>query len=66
MIKIALCDDNIKSIENIAKLMESTIIQLDLDAEIITVTDNQNIIYEEIKNNNIDVLFMDIDFQNGR
>ncbi len=65
MLKIALCDDNLKSIENIAKLMESIIIELDIDAEITTVTDNQNIIYDEIKNNNIDILFLDVDFQNG-
>lgn len=65
MIKIALCDDNLKSIENISKLMESAIIELDLDAEIILVTDNQNDIYTEMKNGNIDILFLDIDFQNG-
>lgn len=65
MIKIALCDDNLKSIENIAKLMESIIIELDIDAEITTVTDNQKIISDEIKNNNIDILFLDVDFQNG-
>lgn len=65
MIKIALCDDNLKSIENISKLMESAIIELDLDAEITLVTDNQNDIYTEMKNGNIDILFLDIDFQNG-
>lgn len=64
MIRIALCDDNLKSIENIAKLMEAAIIELDLDAEISIVTDNQNIIYNEIKNKNIDILFLDVDFQN--
>lgn len=66
MIKIALCDDNLKSIENISKLMESIIIELDIDAEITLVTDNQDKIYDEIKNDNIDILFLDVDFQNGR
>lgn len=65
MIKIALCDDNLKSIENISKLMESIIIELNLDAEITIVTDKQNIIVEEMKNDNIDILFLDVDFQNG-
>lgn len=65
MIKIALCDDNLKSIENIAKLMESVIIEQNLDAEITIVTDNQDIIYNEIKNDNIDILFLDVDFQNS-
>lgn len=65
MLKIALCDDNLKSIETISKLMESVIIEHDIDAEITIVTDNQNIIYNEIKNNNIDILFLDVDFQNG-
>ena len=66
MIKIALCDDNLKSIENISKLMESAIIELNLDAEITIVTDKQSKVYNEIKNNNIDILFLDVDFQNGR
>ena len=65
MIKIALCDDNLKSIENISKLMEAAIIELDFDAEITLVTDNQTTIYDEIKNGNIDILFLDVDFQNG-
>ena len=66
MIKIALCDDNLKSIENISKLMYSVIIELDIDAEIVLVTDNQDKAYEEMKNGNIDILFLDVDFQNGR
>lgn len=66
MIKIALCDDNLKSIENISKLMYSVIIELDIDAEIVLVTDNQDKVYEEMKNGNIDILFLDVDFQNGR
>lgn len=65
MIKIALCDDNLKSIENISKLMEAAIIELDFDAEIMLVTDNQTTVYDEIKNGNIDILFLDVDFQNG-
>ncbi len=66
MIKIALCDDNLKSIENISKLMYSVIIELDIDAEIVLVTDSQDKVYEEMKNGNIDILFLDVDFQNGR
>lgn len=65
MIKIALCDDNLKSIENISKLMEAAIIEQDFDAEISLVTDNQNTIYSEMKNGNIDILFLDVDFQNS-
>jgi len=65
MIKVALCDDNLKSIENIAKLMEASIIEQELDAEITLITDNQNLIYNEMKNGNIDILFLDVDFQNA-
>lgn len=65
MIKIALCDDNLKSIENISKLMEAAIIEQDFDAEISLITDDQNLVYDEMKNGNIDILFLDIDFQNG-
>lgn len=65
MVKIALCDDNLKSIENISKLMEAAIIEQDFDAEISLITDDQNLVYDEMKNGNIDILFLDIDFQNG-
>ena len=66
MIKIALCDDNLKTIENISKLIESIIIEMDMDAEITLVTDNQEKVSEEMKNGNIDILFLDVDFQNMR
>ena len=66
MIKIALCDDNLKTIENISKLIESIIIEMDMDAEITLVTDNQEKVSEEMKNGNIDILFLDVDFQKKR
>ncbi len=64
MINIALCDDSLKSLENISKIMEATIIKLDIPAKITIVTNEQKKIYDEIKNRNIDVLFLDINFKN--
>lgn len=65
MIKIGICDDEITVIKAIAKFTESAIISTDFDAEICCATDKQSIIYEKIKNSEIDVLFLDVDFNNG-
>jgi DNA-binding LytR/AlgR family response regulator len=65
MIRIGLCDDEINVIKGIAKIMESSLINLDLDAEIVVITDNQEQIFSAIKNNEIDVLFLDIDFKSS-
>ena len=64
MIKIALCDDNLKSIQTIGKIIESILIEDNIDAEIMLVTDNQSDIQELIKENRIDILFLDVDFKN--
>lgn len=65
MIKIGICDDEITIIKAIAKFTESAIISTDFNAEICCMTDNQSVIYEKIKNNEIDILFLDVDFHNG-
>lgn len=64
MIRIAMCDDDIEGIHNIARIIESIIISIDMNAEIVCITDDQAEIYELIKNKQIDVLFLDIDFRN--
>ena len=64
MIKIALCDDNLKSIETMGKIIESILIESEIDAEISLITDNQDDILKSIREKNTDVLFLDIDFKN--
>ena len=65
MIKIAMCDDNLNSIKIASKLLESEIIEQDLDAEISLISSNQKEIFDNIYKKNIDVLFLDIDFKNN-
>lgn len=65
ILKIALCDDDLEITQTIAKLLESEIINQDLNAEIVLVTDNQDEVLKAITNKEIDVLFLDVDFKNG-
>lgn len=65
ILKIGLCDDELKNLNIINKLLESEIVRQDFNAEIVLVTDNQNKILEAIKERRIDILFLDIDFKNG-
>lgn len=69
MIKIAICDDEISIAKVMEKEMINLFISLDIDAEICLVTDNQQLLTSAIKEKQIDVLFLDIDFkkkgQNG-
>lgn len=62
MIRIGMCDNEIDVAQTIAKILESKIIENDFDAEICVVTDKQDKIYEMVKNKEIDVLILDIDF----
>lgn len=63
-LKIGLCDDEILNLNPIAKLLEAEIINQDFNADISLVTNRQDLILDAIKNRNIDVLFLDIDFKN--
>lgn len=65
MIKIALCDDNLESIVTLQKMLESEIIEQKLDAEICLVTNKQEEIEKNIINNSIDILILDVEFNNG-
>ncbi len=66
MLKIGICDDDIHSISYTKKLVESQLIALDFDADVTICTTNQQEIYTEIANRNIDILFLDINFNNNK
>ena len=66
MLKIGICDDDIHSINYTKKLVESQLIALNFEADITKCTANQQEIYEEIANRNIDILFLDINFNIGK
>ena len=65
MLKIALCDDNLDSIQLVKKFLESQIIEQNVNAEISIVTDNQEKIEELIYNKKIDILILDVEFKNN-
>ena len=65
MIRIALCDDDRTNLNITSKLIESALISLDFEAEIVVATERQDVIKEKILNNEIDILFLDIDFNNA-
>lgn len=65
MLKIALCDDNIESTVTMQKILESELIEQNIDAEISIVTDNQEQIEKLIKNKEIDFLILDVEFKNN-
>lgn len=62
---IAICDDELPTLKAIAKITEAAIISNDFDAQVCTVTTEQDVIYQGILNHQIDVLFLDVDFNNG-
>lgn len=65
MIKIAFCDDKLKDVQTLVKIVESITISNNLNIEILKVTANQSEIYDLIEKNLIDVLFLDIDFKDS-
>lgn len=62
---IAICDDELPTLKAIAKITESAIISNGFDAEVSLVTTDQNLILQGIQNHEIDVLFLDVDFNNS-
>jgi len=61
---IAICDDELPTLKAIAKITEAAIITNNFKAEVCLATTNQDLILEQIKKHEIDVLFLDIDFNN--
>ena len=62
---IAICDDELSVLKAIAKITEASIISNDFDAEVILATTNQSLVFDGIKNHKIDVLFLDVDFEDS-
>lgn len=65
MMKIGLCDDELDSLKYTSKIIEAQIINMNLDAEIVVITDDQELIKQKVVNHEIDVLFLDIEFKSG-
>ena len=66
MINIAICDDNLDSTLTMQKILENEILKQDINAKIIIATDNQEDIIIPIKEKKIDILFLDVEFDNSQ
>ncbi len=64
ILKIGICDDDLDCVISVVKLIESEIMEQNLNAEITMITDNQKDIFDAIYYHKIDILFLDIDFKN--
>ena len=65
MINIGICDDELSVLRAITKITEASIINCGIAAEISVATQKQSVIYDAIQNHQIDVLFLDVDFNNN-
>lgn len=61
MIKFALCDDNAQLLLKLKEMLEAIFLRNDLDANITFVTESSNKLTNFLNENDVDVLFMDID-----
>lgn len=65
MVNFALCDDNTQLLSKLEKMLDSIFIKHDFSAQISLSTNNPNKLINYVKNNNIDVLFLDIDLNSN-
>lgn len=63
MLNFVLCDDNKTVISKLEKMIDSICIANNIDATIGLSTTKSNDVFEYIKTNNVDVLFLDIDLK---
>lgn len=65
MINIAICDDNLDTTLTMQKILENEIIRQDVNAKIILATNKQEEIINLIKSKSIDILILDVEFENS-
>jgi len=64
MLNFALCDDSQTAINKLSKMLESIIIQNNLDGQIVFSTKNPSDLLKYVKNNPVNVVILDIDLNN--
>lgn len=62
MIKFALCDDNVQLLSKLKEILELIFLKHDFDASVVFYSSDTNNLLDFLSNNQIDVLFLDIDF----
>jgi len=69
MIRIGVCDDESFVLDGLYSIMKTVIGKLNWEADITIKTTCQDLIYNAIKNKELDIVFLDVDFgecgQNG-
>lgn len=63
MLNFAICDDNIIILEKLQALLEKIFLKNDLKAKVVYSSEKPIDIFNYIKNNNLDVLILDIDLK---
>ena len=63
MLNFVLCDDNINALNSFSKMLNLIFVNNNLDGKISLVSYNPNEILDYVKNNNVDVIILDIDFK---
>lgn len=64
MLNFVLCDDSKTALNKLSKMLESIIIQNNLDGQIVLSTQNPSILLNYVKNNPVNVVLLDIDLNN--
>ena len=64
MLNFVLCDDSQLAISRLSKMLDSILIQNDLDGQIVYSTQIPTDLLEYVKNNSINVVILDIDLNN--
>lgn len=63
MLNFIICDDNKPILERLSKMLESIFMQNDIDAKVSFTCTSPDELYNHVKNNSVDVLFLDIDLK---
>lgn len=61
MVNFVLCDDNSQLLSKLKDMLESIFMKYDLDASVLYTTTSASSLINFVNNNNVDVLFLDID-----
>lgn len=62
MLNFVICDDDIRMITKLSSVIEKVILTNDYDAQIVFKTTNYDKLLEYVSSNNVNVIFLDIEF----
>lgn len=65
MLNFVLCDDNINALHRFSKLLELVFVNNELDGHISLISSDANEVLNFIKNDEVDVVILDIDLQSN-